>query len=484
MKRIFFLIAVLLACGNLFAQNIGIGTQTPTKGKLVVQGTVGAVSAMFGDNTSGVAIENNYPGIAFNSYYDAGRRSITNGYGGLIGLNPYNGDFHIITSADSIGANEAMTGNYRLLINKAGNIGVQGNTNPVSPLSFTDSFGNKICLNGTLPNSQYGFGIQSLLLQMYTGSASGDIAFGTGSSTNFTENIRFKGNGMIGIGTTAPAYPVTLQEEGNGFVQKGNSVEIGTATTATAGIIKTYTNHSLQFATGANGVQVAITYNGRVGIGTTAPTVKMEIAHDQFDLFQLTNTSTLASGKNIFMNFKTGSVYTGCIGTIGESATEARMSFATGSGLAERLTIKANGNIGINTTNPSERLEVNGNAIVTGRVSVNEISYSLCFQHTVSASTIAANGKKVVIDDALLNNKPGLVVFVTRFENASTDIPVRAIYDDVLQKWCLWTNGYYQSGITTISYNNCQDNCTSMTIPTFSECKFSEGQTYNILAMY
>ncbi|MEP6674295.1 MAG: hypothetical protein ABJA78_04045 [Ferruginibacter sp.] len=70
--------------------NLGIGTITPTLGKLVTRGTVGATAAIFGDNTTGVAIENNYPGIAFNTYYNGGRFFIANGYGGVIGLNPTN----------------------------------------------------------------------------------------------------------------------------------------------------------------------------------------------------------------------------------------------------------------------------------------------------------------------------------------------------------------------------------------------------------
>ena len=41
--------------------------------------------------------------------------------------------------------------------------------------------------------------IQSLLLQIHTDILSADIAFGYGSSAAFTENLRIKGNGNVGM---------------------------------------------------------------------------------------------------------------------------------------------------------------------------------------------------------------------------------------------------------------------------------------------
>ncbi|MCL6534629.1 MAG: tail fiber domain-containing protein, partial [Armatimonadetes bacterium] len=52
--------------------------------------------------------------------------------------------------------------------------------------------------------AHYGFGIQDRLLQIYTDNAIGNIAFGYGSSANFTEVMRIEGTGNIGIGTSYP----------------------------------------------------------------------------------------------------------------------------------------------------------------------------------------------------------------------------------------------------------------------------------------
>ncbi len=183
---------------NATSGNTGIGFSTtlgdnPTLGKFVVRGTVGAVAAMFGDNTSGVAVESNYPGIGFNSYYNAGRKAISTGFGSLVGQDPLTGRFYISTSATSVaGQGTAMPLTDRLVINANGNIGIQGNDNPQSPLSFANFLGEKINFYEVGATSNYGIGIQGAQLQLYTGSATDAISFGYGSSGAFTEKVRMQ----------------------------------------------------------------------------------------------------------------------------------------------------------------------------------------------------------------------------------------------------------------------------------------------------
>jgi Head domain of trimeric autotransporter adhesin len=102
-------------------------------------------------------------------------------------------------SADNARSN-AMT------VLQNGNIGI-GETNPVVPLNFNNSSGGKISLWGTSGN-QYGFGIQASLLQIYTDISNSDIAFGHGNSGSFTEKVRIKGNGNMGIGQSNPTSPL------------------------------------------------------------------------------------------------------------------------------------------------------------------------------------------------------------------------------------------------------------------------------------
>jgi hypothetical protein len=120
--------------------NVGIGTN-PTLGGLVVNTKAGAVNAMFGSNTTGVAIETDFPGIGLNTYFNAGRKYIANGFGGLLSLNPSNGDFYIINTAASGNANAAANASTRLLINKDGNVGIgTGNAQPTARLHVNGSF--------------------------------------------------------------------------------------------------------------------------------------------------------------------------------------------------------------------------------------------------------------------------------------------------------------------------------------------------------
>lgn len=70
-------------------------------------------------------------------------------------------------------------------------------------MTFPNQLGEKISLwvgNTNATNGHYGIGIQNSLLQIYSAGSADDIAFGYGRSGAFTENLRIKGNGNVGIG--------------------------------------------------------------------------------------------------------------------------------------------------------------------------------------------------------------------------------------------------------------------------------------------
>ena len=104
--------------------NVGIGSTNPQQAGLVVDRKVGAVNALFGSNTTGVAIESNFPGIAFNTYYNAGRKYIGSGYGGLVGVNPLNGNLSMYVTPTDGTADAAAALNEVLTITPGRNVGI------------------------------------------------------------------------------------------------------------------------------------------------------------------------------------------------------------------------------------------------------------------------------------------------------------------------------------------------------------------------
>jgi hypothetical protein len=106
--------------------NLGIGSINPNLAGLVVNKKVGNSHAIFGDNTSGVSIESNFPGIHFNSYFNGSRKTISTGFTAGAEMNPTTGDFSIYTSPLSTMAGSTASVFERLKITKDGVVNVAG----------------------------------------------------------------------------------------------------------------------------------------------------------------------------------------------------------------------------------------------------------------------------------------------------------------------------------------------------------------------
>jgi hypothetical protein len=144
----------------------------------------------------------------------------------------------VAVGAGYSGANTAPTNGMII----EGNVGI-GTTTPAFPLSFSSTHGDKISLWSS-PGYHYGFGILSNRLLIHAASSSDNIVLGYGTSSSFTELMRIKGNGSVGIGTETPINK--LDVEGGVAVGAGYS---GANTAPTNGMI----------------------IEGNVGIGTIDP---------------------------------------------------------------------------------------------------------------------------------------------------------------------------------------------------------------------
>ena len=177
----------------------------------------------------------------------------------------------------------------------SGNVGI-GQPSPGFPLNFSSTVGNKISLYGNSGN-HYGLGIQNNLVQIYAGDSSGDVGFGYGSSTAFTETMRIKGNGNLGIGTNSPASKLHISG-GSAIIDSDGSTSVavlrgggtGKVDLAVAGGAGSYSSSAatndgvlramtgkLHLQTGAGAAAITVDAANKVGMGTISPRNKLDI---------------------------------------------------------------------------------------------------------------------------------------------------------------------------------------------------------------
>jgi hypothetical protein len=147
--------------------NAGIGEVNPLLAGLVVNKKVGATNAIFGGNTTGVAIESSFPGIGFNNYFynDGFRKAIANGYSGFIGVNPVDGGMQFWVSPFSAEAGTDVFIKSAVAIAPNGNVGI-GLSDPAFILDVNgrvrlrSSFGNS---SGIWMNNEENTGVSGFV---------------------------------------------------------------------------------------------------------------------------------------------------------------------------------------------------------------------------------------------------------------------------------------------------------------------------------
>src|SRR6516164_6347162 len=251
---------------------------------------------------------------------------------------------------------------------------------------------------------------------------------------NGTERVRVDTTGNVGIGTSAPS--VKLEVSGGIFAHDTITASTITATNSTpeGGHLRvlnssktgtTATDWSIYNMTGGYGNGLAfwryyadgtnagpalfLTDMGNVGIGTNAPSVKLEVsggifAHDTITASTITATNSTPEGGRlrVLNSSKTGatandwSIYN-MTGGYGNGLAFWRY-YADGTNPGPALFLTDVGNVGIGTSSPATKLHVNGDITVTGDVLLTGAD---CAEHfDIIGTQIPEPGTVVVIDEA------------------------------------------------------------------------------------
>ncbi len=328
------------------AGNVGIGTTNPGT-KLDVDG---AITSRLTGTSGGFRLHTNSGIVASDNVV----RFFT---GQTYGFN-----FNSNTTGDSTSPLMSIT--------LSGNVGI-GTTDPTQPLHIKKS-------------------VPTIRIEDSTGSvdfttnSAGEGVIRTNQATPFRfftnslERVRISETGNVGIGATSPNAKLVVSASGTA----GMEINPGSPSASSGTLIEHY-NRSTALYTHVRTIAsehrfdinateaLRISPSGNVGIGTTNPEQKLHVLGN----LRL-GTDPYIQWVSNYIKFQTTTASVPVI-ELRESSSgnyEPRLDFYDGNGTTKNISIDANpsnstyfnaGNVGIGTTNPGFRLEVNGSFAAT-----------------------------------------------------------------------------------------------------------------------
>jgi hypothetical protein len=307
------------------------------------------------------------------------------------------------------------------------NVGI-GITNPAYKLHVNTTFDHIHMTNpttGTTGSDGFtldAFGTSARLIQR----ESAPMEFYTGA----TERMRLDSSGNVGIGTTNPSVTgygkaVRLQGTSNAAyeVTDGTVSTVLLSTAGSLGIVRTDTNHSLVL--GTNGTErMRIDTSGNVGIGTSSPDAQLDVTRSgngQIAVLQTTSSRGFSFDSQSDTALQIASIQ----GSTNMDLWANTLSFSAGA--TERMRITSAGLVGIGTSSPAAKLDVNGQINTTNMVagirnnitSTDRISVTgatTIFSIATSGSSVGASSAIVLVNGydtgTTTNSFTDLVLFI------------------------------------------------------------------------